>query len=173
MIFNIRLSIMFSLFAIQRARNTTCDLVHVHGLCKMLAEREEVGDTIHGQSKDCYYNCINHVSLCIVLELWFNELEDHYHHALPYVEQRKWSVVVIKFETQDLLAMGVYSAVLEAPEETHKPCQYIPLLSNDVAECDSAHDCNNGEIDEGTKFAANFINEESNEECSQNFAKSE
>ena len=31
----------------------------------------------------------------------------------------------------------------------------------------------NGKIDEGTKFAANFINEESNEECSQNFAKSE
>jgi hypothetical protein len=47
------------------------------------------------------------------------KLEDHYHYALPNVEQRKRSEVDIEFEAQDLLAMGVYSTVLKAPEETH------------------------------------------------------
>ena len=66
-------------------------------------------------------NSINQVSPSIIFEDTFNELEDGYHEAAYDIEHGEWGVVVIEFETQNLLDMCVYSTVLEAPEERHDP----------------------------------------------------
>ncbi len=69
--------------------------------------------------------------------------------------------------------MSIDSAILETPEETHEPSKDIPFRYKDVTKGNTPHYRDNGKIDEDSKLATNFINEESDEECSQNFPDSE
>lgn len=65
--------------------------------------------------------------------------------------------------------MSVQTTVLEAPEETHEPCKYIPFFDNDITKWNTSHDEDDCKVDKGREFAANFINEETDEERPQNF----
>ena len=69
--------------------------------------------------------------------------------------------------------MRVHTAVLEAPEETHNPSKGIPFFDEDVSKCHTSHDGNNGDIDKGGELTAYSIDEKSDEECAEDFTKTE
>ena len=109
--------------------------------------------------------------MCVNFNL--NEREYGHGNALADIEDRERLRIVFKFESQDLLRVGVHCAVLEAPQETHEESQEVELENNSKYYSDQAHHKHNTYVDDSGTIAPVAVNNHSNEEAAQNFAKAE
>jgi hypothetical protein len=84
----------------------------------MLSEGEEISCPAAYHRGNCSKDGVNRVPGFLV-DIGDHNLEDKARQRLPNVVEREGRVVVVKFETQYFLGMGVNGGILEAPEETH------------------------------------------------------
>ena len=85
---------------------------------RMLAEREEIGDAAAEGGGEGGSDGVPEEALGIVY-VGDDDLEEEAADRLIDVVERERGVVVVEFETKDLLGVCVDGRVLEAPEETH------------------------------------------------------